>query len=186
MKLSQMIKFGCVALCAVTLWPSASFADVTRRQCLNDAASARSSAIADAREAFNNAATACRGPCQEACVSSWKTCLADSRDTRESCVNDAEVVFQAAITECGTSVGCDGHACFRNRAFQTCLVESRVTRRTTVAACLRAARQTLRDADCKAELRSCNRSCNGSSSSSSSSSSESSESSESSSSSSDG
>jgi hypothetical protein len=166
-----VLRSGFAALALLAIVAGVAAADVSRRQCIADAAAAQRSAISVARESFENAVESCRGPCQESCVNAWRTCVAPARTTRESCVNAAEATFRDAVAACRTSVGCgSGGACFRNREFQLCLVDPRVARRTAVRACLTAERATLLAAGCKSTLRSCTRACNRNSSSSSSSS----------------
>jgi hypothetical protein len=147
-------------------------ADVSRRQCIADAASARKEAVDAAKEAYDQALAGCRGPCFESCVTTQRECAAPARETRESCQNNAQTTFNAAIAACRESVGCgQGVGCFANRDFQSCLVDPRVARRQAIAGCNSAYRNTLKTAGCKNGFNSCARGCRrggGSSSSSSS------------------
>lgn len=154
----SMKKFGLVLGVVVLLLSKVAAADVSRALCLADANKARTAAVASARETFENAVSACRGPCFESCRSTWQSCVAPFRSTREQCVASAEGVFAAAVASCKTTVGCTTR-CFTNRDFQLCLVDPRVTRRTAVNSCYSTESQGIKGAGCNAALKSCKSAC---------------------------
>jgi hypothetical protein len=129
-------------------------------QCSKDARDTRNTAIRSAQTAYQDALTGCRGPCFEACKTTFESCVGPFNATAKQCITDAETAFAASFTACQTSTSCGTpKQCYANRDFQLCLVDPRVLRRTTVQACNKAEKEGIKTAACFANRKACNKAC---------------------------
>ncbi len=139
---------------------SPASADVSKAQCVKDAAKANQAAQLAARTAFAEAKIACKGPCHEGCHTAFKTCVGPFRTAGQDCANVANEAFAAAAEACKVSVNCATlGACLSNVEYQHCLAEPRVNRRKALAACVKAEANGIREAQCHKTANACNKAC---------------------------
>ena len=151
------ILLSLAALCCLS---TSSFADVSKNQCTNDARTARFNAISTAQSTYQDALTSCKGPCFEACKTTFETCVAPFHTAAKECIAAAETAFATAISTCQTTTNCGTpKQCYINRNFQLCLVDPRVLRRTTIQACNKTESTGIKTAGCAAAKKTCNKAC---------------------------